>query len=129
MTETDSRGHQPLVLLVDDEQEFASIMAKRLTKRGYRVIIANSGLEAVRLARDHDFEAAVLDVKMEGMDGIETLKTLRMLLPRLQVIMLTGHGSVEIARQAMSLGAHDYLTKPCELSDLMAKLQEALNLP
>lgn len=129
MTETDSGGHKPLVLLVDDEKEFASIMAKRLAKRGYRVITANSGLEAVRLARDHDFEAAVLDVKMEGMDGIETLKTLRMLLPRLQVIMLTGHGSVEIARQAMSLGAHDYLTKPCELSDLMAKLQEALNLP
>jgi len=119
-------GREPLVLLVDDEREFASIMAKRLTKRGFQVLTAHSGLDAVRLARNHDFEAAVLDVKMEGMDGIETLKTLRMLLPRLQVIMLTGHGSVEIARQAMSLGAHDYLTKPCELSELMAKLREAL---
>ncbi len=119
-------GRGPLVLLVDDEREFASIMAKRLTKRGFQVLTAHSGLDAVRLARNHDFEAAVLDVKMEGMGGIETLKTLRMLLPRLQVIMLTGHGSVEIARQAMSLGAHDYLTKPCELSELMAKLREAL---
>ena len=73
-----------------------------------------------------DFEAAVLDVKMEGMDGIKTLKTLRMLLPRLQVIMLTGHGSTDVARQALSLGACDYLTKPCELSELMAKLQEVL---
>lgn len=126
MTEDGSLGRQPLVLLVDDEKEFASIMAKRLTKRGYEVITAHSGLEAVRLARDHDFEAAVLDVKMEGMDGIETLKTLRMLLPRLQVIMLTGHGSTDVARQAMNLGACDYLTKPCELSDLMAKLQEVL---
>lgn len=127
MTDDGSLGRKPLVLLVDDEKEFASIMAKRLTKRGYEVITANSGLDAVRLARDHDFEAAVLDVKMEGMDGIETLKTLRMLLPRLQVIMLTGHGSTDIARQAMTLGARDYLTKPCELSDLMAKLQEALH--
>ena len=129
MAQPASSDPKPLVLLVDDEKEFAAIMAKRLAKRGFEVLTANSGLEAVRLARDHDFEVAVLDVKMEGMDGIETLKTLRMLLPRIQVIMLTGHGSTDVARQAMTLGARDYLTKPCELSDLMAKLRQALGRP
>ncbi|MFH1058475.1 MAG: response regulator [Pseudomonadota bacterium] len=119
-------GDHPLILLVDDEREFAAIMAKRLGKRGYQVLTANSGLEAVRLARDHDFLVAVLDVKMEGMDGLETLKTLRMLLPALQIIMLTGHGSADIARQAMAQGARDYLTKPCELNELMAKIEQAL---
>lgn len=126
MPERKTEGDQPLILLVDDEREFAAVMAKRLNKRGYHVVTANSGLEAIRLARDHDFEVAVLDVKMEGMDGLETLKTLRMLLPRLKIIMLTGHGSAEIARQAMSQGARDYLTKPCELGELMAKIEQAL---
>lgn len=126
MPERETPGDQPLILLVDDEREFAAIMAKRLNKRGYQVLTANSGLEAIRLARDHDFQVAVLDVKMEGMDGLETLKTLRMLMPGLQVIMLTGHGSADIARQAMKQGARDYLTKPCELSELMAKIEQAL---
>lgn len=126
MPKRQTPGSQPLILLVDDEREFAAIMAKRLGKRGYQVVTANSGLEAIRLARDYDFEVAVLDVKMEGMDGLETLKTLRMLLPRIQVIMLTGHGSADVARQAMKHGARDYLTKPCELGELMAKIEQAL---
>lgn len=119
----------PQVLLVDDEQEFALVMAKRLAKRGLDVTTAHSGGEAVRLARTTDFDLAVVDVKMEGMDGLETMKTLKVLLPRLKVIMLTGHGSAEMARQGLAMGAFDYLTKPCELSELLEKIRAALSLP
>lgn len=117
---------KPLVLLVDDEEEFATVMSKRLSKRGFHVFTAHSGTEAVRLARGQDFEVAVLDLKMEGMDGVETMKTLKVLLPDIKVIMLTGHGSVEMARQCLSLGAFDYLNKPCELAELVQKIQSAL---
>ncbi len=119
----------PQVLLVDDEQEFALVMAKRLAKRGLAVSTAHSGGEAVRLARGTDFDLAVVDVKMEGMDGLETMKTLKVLLPRIKVIMLTGHGSAEMARQGLALGAYDYLTKPCELPELLERIRAALAQP
>ena len=117
----------PLVLLVDDEEEFTTVMAKRLARRGLRVDTAFSGREAVRLARAAEFDLAVVDLKMEGMDGLETLKTLKMLLPRIKVIMLTGHGSAEKASQGMALGAYDYLTKPCDISLLLDCIQRALS--
>ncbi len=126
MKSTDQRPQAPQVLLVDDEEEFATVMAKRLGKRGFQVATAHSGSEAVRLARGQDFEVAVVDLKMEGMDGVETLKTLKVMLPGIKVIMLTGHGSAEMARQCLALGAFDYLNKPCELADLVAKINSAL---
>jgi len=113
------------LLLVDDEAGFVNILAKRLGKRNMEVTPAYTGTEAVQLIRKHDFDVAVLDLKMEDMDGIEVLKIFKKAYPEMAVIMLTGHGSVQAAREGIEFGAFDYLTKPCELEELLAKIREA----
>ncbi len=113
------------LLLVDDEVGYADVLAKRLSKRGIEVTVAHSGSEAIQKLRRQDFEVTVLDLKMEDMDGIEVLKIFKKIDPAMKVIMLTGHGSEEAAREALSLGAFDYLTKPCDLEELIAKVNEA----
>jgi DNA-binding NtrC family response regulator len=113
------------LLLVDDEKDFVNILSKRIKRRNIDVTKAFSGAEAIQTLRSQDFDVAVLDLKMEEMDGIETLKVLKIMDPRLAVIMLTGHGSAEAAEQGIRLGAFDYLTKPCELEELLGKIMEA----
>jgi DNA-binding NtrC family response regulator len=114
------------ILLVDDEQPFVEALAKRLDKRGLTVTTAFSGQEALeKLAQDSQIDAVVLDVKMPGMDGLETLKAIKTLSPLVDVIMLTGHATVDSAIEGMKLGALDYLMKPCEIEVLMGKVQEA----
>jgi len=116
------------VLLVDDEAPFVEALAKRLDKRGVTVSTALSGPEALQeLQADSRIDIVVLDVKMPGMDGIDTLKAIKAAHPLIEVIMLTGHATVESAIEGMKLGALDYLMKPCEMDILMAKLQEAKN--
>jgi DNA-binding response OmpR family regulator len=90
------------------------------------VTAARSGAEAIRALRDRDFEVAVVDLKMEDIDGIELLKILRQMLPGLKVIMLTGHGSERAAREGLSQGAFDYLMKPVDLELLVARINAAL---
>lgn len=117
------QGAQRLkVLLVDDELGYLEVLQKRMSKRNLEVTPVSSGTEAVRQAREQSFDVAVVDLKMEDMDGIEVLKVLKMMDPKLAVIILTGHGSEQAAREGMALGAFDYLTKPCELSDLLARI-------
>ena len=113
------------LLLVDDEKDFVNILSKRIKRRHIDVTKAFSGAEAIQALRAQEFDVAVLDLKMEEMDGIETLKVLKIMDPRLAVIMLTGHGSAEAAEQGMRMGAYDYLTKPCELEELLVKIMEA----
>ena len=113
------------VLLVDDEIGFADILAKRLGKRGMIVTPVYTGTRAIQSIRKHDFDVAVLDLKMEDMDGIEVLKIFKKAYPEMAVIMLTGHGSEQAARDGIEQGAFDYLTKPCELEDLVKKIREA----
>jgi len=113
------------LLLVDDEVPFADVISKRLSKRGMAVTAVYSGTEAVRAIRKHDFDVAVLDLKMEDMDGIEVLKIFRKAYPEMAVIMLTGHGSEKAAREGLASGAFDYLTKPCDLESLVEKINEA----
>ncbi|MBU0736354.1 MAG: response regulator [Proteobacteria bacterium] len=113
------------VLLVDDEIPFADVVAKRLGKRGMAVTPVYTGTEAIRTIRKHDFDVAVLDLKMEDMDGIEVLKIFKKAYPEMAVIMLTGHGSEQAAKDGLANGAFDYLTKPCELEDLVKKIHEA----
>jgi len=113
------------LLLVDDEKGFADIIAKRMSKRDIDVTKAYSGVEALQAIRKADFDVAVLDLKMEDMDGIEILKIFKKMDPDLAVIMLTGHGSEEAARDGIKFGAFDYLTKPCDLEKLLAKIREA----
>jgi DNA-binding NtrC family response regulator len=114
------------VLLVDDEAPFVEALAKRLDKRGLEVIVAYSASEALqKLSEVGHIDVVVLDVKMPGMDGIEALKHIKTSYPMVEVIMLTGHATVESAIDGMKLGALDYLMKPCDMEVLMAKVQDA----
>lgn len=113
------------LLLVDDEEAYVRILLKRLTKRNFDVGVAFSGTQGIQAARKEDFDVAVLDLKMQDMDGIEVLKIFKKMAPRMEVIMLTGHGSETAAREGVEFGAFDYLTKPCELEDLVEKIKEA----
>lgn len=119
------KADQIKVLLVDDEVGFVNILAKRLGKRNMEVTPAYTGTEAIQLVRKQDFDVAVLDLKMEEMDGIEVLKVFKKMDPNMVVIMLTGHGSQQAAKEGIEWGAFDYLTKPCELEELLAKIKEA----
>jgi len=116
----------PFVLLVDDEVPFVETMTKRLTKRKLRVIMAFSGQDALeKLDKNRNLDVVILDVKMPGMDGIETLGEIKKSYPLTEVIMLTGHATVESAIEGMKSGAFDYLMKPCDLEELMVKVEEA----
>jgi len=113
------------LLLVDDEEGYVNVLANRLARRGIAVEKALSGTDAIQAMRRQDFDVAVLDLKMEDMDGIEVLKIFKQMDNRMEVIMLTGHGSQAAALDGMRFGAFDYLTKPCELEDLLEKIREA----
>jgi DNA-binding response OmpR family regulator len=120
-------GEGPIrLLLVDDEVGYLEVLGKRLAKRDFDVTTARSGTQAIRCLRDHDFDVAVVDLKMEDMDGIELLKVLKQMLPELQVIMLTGHGSERAARDGLALGAFDYLLKPIDLEVLLERVLAAV---
>jgi two-component system, OmpR family, response regulator len=113
------------VLLVDDELEFLETLVKRLTKRGLNISMAESGKDGLKIIEKKAIDVAVLDVRMPGMDGIETLREIKKINPLMEVIMLTGHASVEVAIKGMELGAFDYLMKPADIDDLFYKLQDA----
>ncbi len=113
------------LLLVDDEESFVNVLSKRLKRRGIEVTQALSGAEALRLVRKKEFDVMILDLKMEEMNGLEVLKTVRIVAPEMAVIMLTGHGSEQAAREGVTLGATDYLLKPCDLGELLAKIVKA----
>jgi len=114
------------VLLVDDEVPFVETMTKRLTKRDLDVSTAFNGQEALdKLEKSRSIEVVILDVKMPGMDGLETLEKIRKKYPLVEVVMLTGHATVESAIDGMKLGAFDYLMKPCDMDILISKVGEA----
>jgi DNA-binding NtrC family response regulator len=114
------------LLLVDDEEAFVAAMEKRLTMRNMKIRAAHNGEEGLKkLDDDPDIDVVLLDVKMPGMDGIATLKEMKSRHPMTEVIMLTGHATVESAIEGMKLGAFDYLVKPCDIDELTAKVEEA----
>ena len=118
--------HKPFILLVDDETSFIETMSKRLQKREFTVMTAASGQEALEVMRaNRHLDVVVLDVKMPGMDGIETLQEIKKAFPLTEVIMLTGHATIESAIDGMKTGAFDYLMKPCDIDQLVAKVMEA----
>ena len=126
MSDRDNHREKKIkVLLVDDEVGFADVLAKRLDKRDMAVTSVYTGTEAIQTIRKNDFDVAVLDLKMEDMDGIEVLKIFKKAYPEMEVIMLTGHGSEQAAKEGIEYGAFDYLTKPCELEDLVKKIRQA----
>ena len=114
------------VLLVDDEEQFTLNMARILKVRGVDVATAFNGYEAVDAIKyGGGFDVVLLDIKMPGMDGIETLGEIKKWAPDTEVIMLTGHATLSSGTQAMRKGAYDYLMKPCDIEDLVEKIREA----
>jgi len=111
------------ILLVDDEEVFAGNMAKLLTRRGYRVDTVNNGQSAITALERDRYDVMVLDLKMPGMDGLATLQEVKKLGLLVETLILTGHGSIDSALEAVRLGACDYLTKPCEIDELVAKIE------
>jgi DNA-binding NtrC family response regulator len=113
------------VLLVDDEVEFLETLIKRMKKRNLDISGVKSGEEALIALNQNPVDVVILDVRMPGMDGIETLKEIKRRHPLIEVIMLTGHASVEVAVQGMELGAFDYLMKPMNIDELLYKVEDA----
>lgn len=117
------------VLLVDDEVPFVETMVKRLSRRDFDLLTAFSGQEALDvMEKDPRVDVVILDVKMPGMDGIDTLKEIKLRYPLVEVIMLTAHATVESAIDGMKLGAFDYLMKPAEMDQLVDKVKRAENI-
>jgi len=117
-------------LFVDDEVEFLELMHKRLTRRGMEVVTAPDGLTALKLLDQamqsgQTFEIVVMDVRMPGMDGLETLRHMKEKAPKIPVILLTGHACMGVAVQGLDLGAYDYMLKPVAISELIIKMEEA----
>ena len=113
------------VLIVDDEEKFSEPLAERLTLRDYDVTTSQSGEDAVAKIKQYNYDVVVLDVLMPGMSGTETLREIKKIKPLTEIIMLTGHATVETAVEGMRLGATDFLMKPCETEDLIPKIQKA----
>ena len=118
--------HIAKVLIVDDEAPFLDVVSKRLSMRNLTVFTADSGERALEvLAEEPMMDVVILDVKMPGMDGMETLSRIKAAHPAVEVIMLTGHANVDVAIRGMEQGAFDYLMKPAEMDDLYYKIQDA----
>ena len=113
------------LMLVDDEERFLSTTKKLLERKGYEVLTATSGPQALEILRTTNVHVVILDVKMPGMDGNATLVEIKRQYPMTEVIMLTGHATVESAVDGLKSGAIDYLMKPTDIEDLVAKAEEA----
>jgi DNA-binding NtrC family response regulator len=115
----------PRVLLVDDEEKFLDVLSQRLGTRGIDAETSTSGEEALVKIKNKNFDAIVLDVMMPGMGGMETLKRIKKENPEVQIIMLTGRGTVDKAVEAMKEGAIEFLEKPADINKLLDKIGEA----
>ena len=113
------------VLLVDDEEEFVSALSERLRLRGIEADSALNGEEALARLVEKEFEVVILDVMMPGLGGLEVLRQIKTTHPNTQVILLTGHGSTREGIEGMRLGAFDYLIKPVDIEEMLAKMKEA----
>ena len=115
------------LMLVDDEKRFLYTMKKLLEEKGYAMITVSGGEAALETLSAHPIDVVILDVKMPGMDGIETLKEIKRRFPLVEVIMLTGHATVESAIEGMKSGANDYLMKPIDVDELIEKASAAFD--
>lgn len=113
------------VLLIDDEPQFVEVLAERLEARGFTVQTALTGDEGLAKLQEQEADVVILDVQMPGRDGVETLREIKRIKPLIEVIMLTGHATIESGIQGLKLGAYDYLMKPTDTEDLVAKILRA----
>lgn len=114
------------LLLVDDEEEFASTLAERLVLRGFQADVATSGVDALKYVREVEFSVLILDLKMPGIDGLGLMAEFKRKRPDLPVILLTGHGSIANAETGKKEGAFDYLMKPIDIDKLIDKIRDAV---
>lgn len=117
--------HKIRVLMVDDEERFRETTSRLLDNRGFIATIAASGEEALEILKSQVQDVVILDIKMPGMDGHQVLAEIKKHYPQIQVIMLTGHGTIDSAKEALAKGAYDYLSKPCDIDILTAKINAA----
>ncbi len=117
---------KPFIMLVDDEVPFVETMTKRLATRNVETIVAFSGEEGLeKLKMNQNLDVIILDIKMPGIDGIETLKKIKKVSPLTEVILLTGHATIELGIDGMKIGAFDFLTKPSDIEELVSKVKAA----
>ena len=123
------KGPKKLIklLLVDDEKSFVNVLSKRLGRRNIDVTTTFSGAEAIQALRRVDFDVAVLDLKMEDMDGLEVLKIFKKMYAKMEVIILSGHESEQAAREGMKYGAFEYLSKPCDIEKLVTTIRKTVS--
>ena len=114
------------VLLVDDEEELVLTLSERLVLRGIDAVGVTTGVDALSRIKDSEFDVVVMDVKMPGMDGLEVMRAMKSIRPGIQVILLTGRGSEKESEIGLQQGAFDYLVKPINIEDLIAKMKEAM---
>jgi DNA-binding NtrC family response regulator len=117
---------QPSLLLVDDDPAFRQVMAVELGRMGYEVDAVGTGEEAIRRVAASEPEVVLLDLRLPGMGGLEALKAIQASAPTTEVIMLTGHGSIDSAIESIRIGAYDYVVKPCPLDELQIRIQRAI---
>jgi DNA-binding NtrC family response regulator len=116
---------KPRILLVDDEERFRANLEKMLGAQGLMVSAQGSGAAALEELKRHTYDVIVLDIRMPGMDGLTTLAEIKKIYPEIEVIILTGHASMDAAMEINRLGGYDYLMKPCPLEDLLLKIDAA----
>ena len=117
--------NEPNVLIVDDERDYIETLTKRLKRRGLEITGIENGEDALQWLPGKKVDVVLLDVRMRGMDGIDVLREIKKKYPLIEVIMLTGHASTEVAIEGMELGAFDYLMKPVDFDELVYKIQDA----
>ncbi len=125
MSNQDNQKNTLSLLIVDDDEAFRNVVKDRFSRRGYHAVLAANGNEAISLSQKNNFDIALVDIKMPEMDGIELLKQLKSERPNIEVIILTGHATIDTAIDAIKLGAYHYLAKPCKLAELEVVVQKA----
>jgi DNA-binding NtrC family response regulator len=116
---------KPKILVVDDEERFRTTLKKMLTAQGLEVVALGSGKEALAELAHNPYDVIILDVRMPDMDGMETLAKIKIINPTVEIIILSGHASIDTAVEIMKLGGSEYLLKPCSIEDLMDKIEIA----
>lgn len=115
------------ILVVDDEQGILDLFKKALSKEGCIVATALNGQDAIKMVKDEDPDLVILDIKMPGMDGLETLRYIKKMNKKIIILMLTAYGTLDSAKEALKLGAHDYITKPFKLDYIKEVIKENIN--
>ena len=122
-----SKRQKIKLLLVDDEKSFANVLSRRLSKRNIEVTTAYNGSEAIQALRKVDYDVALLDLKLPDMDGLEVLKIFKKMYAKMEVVMLSGHGSEKTAMESLKCGAFEYLVKPCDMEKMVQTIKRSIS--